>query len=78
MAIKLDMNKAYDRLEWDFLKAMLRRMGFSEHWIKLTMACITSVSYKIVHGEHTMGPINPSRGIRHREPFVPLFVHNLC
>ncbi|KAL8090281.1 hypothetical protein AgCh_039666 [Apium graveolens] len=75
MAIKLDMNKAYDRLEWDFVKAMLRRMGFSEHWIKLIMACITSVSYKIVHGEHTMGPITPSRGIRQGDPLSPyLFI----
>lgn len=30
MAIKLDMNKAYDRIEWGFLKVILLKMGFAE------------------------------------------------
>lgn len=77
MAIKLDMSKAYDRLEWDFLRAMLTKMGFSDRWVKLIMASVDSVSYNIVHGNHTMGPIIPSRGIRQGDPLSPyLFI--LC
>lgn len=46
--LKLDMNKAYDRVEWDFLEATLRRFGFANGWVNLIMACVTTVSFSIV------------------------------
>lgn len=48
MVVKLDINKAYDRVEWEFLEAAMSRMGFDGRWIILVMACVTSVSYSIV------------------------------
>lgn len=33
MALKLDISKAYDRLELNFLEAMLRKLGFANWWI---------------------------------------------
>lgn len=35
MAIQLDLNKVYDRVEWDFLEAILLKMGFRDSWVKL-------------------------------------------
>ena len=53
-AFKLDMSKAYDRVEWSFLERIKRRMGFSERWINLVMLCVTTVSYRIrVNGAFT-------------------------
>jgi hypothetical protein len=40
-AVKLDMHKAYDRVEWVFLENMMRRLGFDERWIALMMACVS-------------------------------------
>jgi hypothetical protein len=52
-AIKLDMSKAYDRVEWNFVEEMMRRMGFDERWITLIMRCITSVRYQFkVNGSY--------------------------
>lgn len=44
MAIKLDMSKAYDRVEWVFLKCVLLAFGFSRVWVSVIMRCVSMVS----------------------------------
>ena len=52
MAMKLDISKAYDRVEWVFLEKILIKMGFPCTWVALIMERITTVSYSIlVNGE---------------------------
>lgn len=55
IALKLDFNKAYDRIQWDFLQAVLLRMGFHVDWVKLVMECVTTISFSVL----LMGNIAP-------------------
>ncbi|XP_060968467.1 uncharacterized protein LOC115719361 [Cannabis sativa] len=77
MALKLDMSKVYDRIEWNFLKAVLSKLGFGTNWMNLMLKCVSSASYKVVHGGREMGPIVPSRGIRQGDLLSP-YIFILC
>lgn len=48
MAIKFDLEKMYDFISWDFIRAVLIRFGFNTHWIDLIMECITSTSFSML------------------------------
>jgi len=71
VALKIDMEKAYDRIEWDFLLACLRQLGFDEIWIKWISECISTVSYSIVINGGSCGFFKPSRGLRQGDPLSP-------
>lgn len=46
-ALKIDISKAYDRMQWSFLSNMMRKLGFASSWIELMEMCVRTVSYKI-------------------------------
>uniref|UniRef100_A0A803PBQ1 Reverse transcriptase n=1 Tax=Cannabis sativa TaxID=3483 RepID=A0A803PBQ1_CANSA len=71
MAFKLDLSKAYDRVDWHFLCAMLTRLDFADKWVRLIYGCLSMVQYKIVSSGRTLQPIMPSKGLRQEDPIFP-------
>jgi len=68
---KVDYEKAYDYVSWEFLYCMLGRLGFSEKWIRWIKSCLESSSVSVlVNGSFTL-EFYPNRGLHQGNPLAP-------
>jgi hypothetical protein len=69
---KLDLEKAYDHVNWEFLLYLLQRCGFLEKWRRWIYFCISTVRFSILVNGSPCGFFPSSRGIRQGDPLSPL------
>ena len=77
MALKIDLEKAFDRLEWGFIKHILEFFSFPSDWIKLIMSYITTSSLSVLVNGERLNYFLPSRGIRQGDLLSP-YILILC
>jgi hypothetical protein len=70
-AYKLDLAKAYDRVDWRYLNNVMLKLGFQSTWVSRVMTCVSSVRYLVRFNGALSAPFTPSRGLRQGDPLSP-------
>lgn len=71
--LKIDVSKAYDQLEWQFVEDMLTKFDFHQTRIARIMTCSRTVTYSFLQQGKVFGEVKPERGIRQGDPISPYF-----
>ncbi|XP_028079910.1 uncharacterized protein LOC114281594 isoform X2 [Camellia sinensis] len=71
---KLDIEKVYDNVRWEFLSYVLGRVGFGETWCQWILFCISTIRMSVLVNGSPAGFFPTHRGLRQGDPLLPLLL----
>ncbi|XP_062118568.1 uncharacterized protein LOC133832210 [Humulus lupulus] len=71
-AMKIDLSKAYDSIDWDFLENLLNALCFPSRFIRWIMVCLRGASYSLVMNGRIQGHFKGGKGLRQGDPISPM------
>ncbi|RVW27605.1 Transposon TX1 uncharacterized 149 kDa protein [Vitis vinifera] len=74
LLLKMDIEKAFDHVKWDFPMDVMSKMGFGHRWIKWMNWCCSTTSFSILINGSPSGFFRSSRGLRQGRPSIPLSI----
>ena len=69
---KLDIERAYDHVNWEVLLDLLKRMGFGVRWCRWIRTCISTVQFSVLFNGSPADFFGSSRGLRQGDPLSPI------
>ena len=69
--LKLDLEKAYDKVDWSFLDMAMKLKGFGKRWRKWIWGCLSTTNFSIIVNSRPRGKIIAKRDIRQGDPLAP-------
>ncbi len=75
--MKMDLQKAFNKVNWKFLRALLTKFGFNKIFVKWIMECVSTVSSSVLINREKMQFFKPTRGLRQGDP-LSLYLFIMC
>lgn len=78
MALKVDIRKTYDWIDWEYLRLCMLKMDFDDCWVRWIILCVSSARYFVILNGAEFGPILPHHGLHQSDPLsLYLFIYVL-